>query len=220
MRLKKISPYRSLPLRKILISLLTLTTFNKTHANDFKFSIEKPIPFIGGSDYNKENLQKSGQVKIDQIGVHYYLGEDIGYYLGLVSSKEQAAYTQYETTTRPYGHFSSSYLNLGPELGLWAQPSTILRLEGGLTVSHGDFEISDSTSSIATLSNIRKIDLHFSYIYPANILSPDIILDLFAKLGYYKVFLNEFSYNGVVYSTSELNLKSYIYFSIGFGIRF
>lgn len=190
------------------------------YANSLRLTIEKPIPFIGGSDYNKDNLQRSGLVKIDQIGFHYYLGENIGYYLGLVGSKEQAAYTQYETNSRPYGHFSSNYLNLGPEVGLWAQPSSILRLEGGLTVSHGDFELSDSTSSIVTLSNTRKIDLHFSYIYPAELLSPDTILDLFAKIGYYKVFLNEFSYNGVVYSTSELNLKTYIYFSIGLGIRF
>lgn len=190
------------------------------YSSDLKFTLEKPIPFIGGSDYNKDNLQKSGLVKVEQFAGYFYLGEDKGFYFGLVSSKERAQYTQFETSSRPYGHFSSNYLNIGPEFGVWVQPSDMARLEGGITFSQGAFDISDEITSIANISNTRKVDVHVSYAYPSNILSPVVSLDLFVKLGYYKVFLSEFTYNGVNYSAPELNLKSYIYLSFGLGLRF
>lgn len=205
---------------KFFFSIFVTLVSNVGHSNEFKFSIEKPMPFIGGSDYNRDNLQKSGLIKVDQFGAYYFFGENKGFYLGIVSSMEKAEYTQFESSSRPYGHFSSSFSSLGPEMGLWVQPSDLLRIEGGIGLSQGIFEIADSSSSISNQPNTKKIDLHFSGIYPNNILAPDLSLDLFVKFGYYKVFINEFSYNGVTYSAPEINLKSYLYLSFGLGIRF
>tara|TARA_B110001454_G_scaffold219192_1_gene251118 strand:+ start:7442 stop:8071 length:630 start_codon:yes stop_codon:yes gene_type:complete len=204
-----------------LFSIIGITLIaTLAYSAEVKFTAEKIIPFIGGSDYNRDNLQKSGLVKVDQIGAYYFFGEGKGLYLGLINSSEKAEYTQFESNARPYGHFSSSFSSLGTDFGLWVQPSDILRIEGGLGISQGTFEISDSSSTISKQPNTKKLDVHFSFIYPTNFLSPDVNIDLFVKLGYYKVFISDFNYNGVSYSAPEINLKTYLYLSFGVGVRF
>jgi hypothetical protein len=204
---------------KLLISILTLTIFNVAHANEFKVSIDKVIPLFGGFNSNKDYLQGSG-TSSDQIGLLYYPSKDSGFYYGLIISKEVSNYTQANTSSRNSGSFSSNYLNIGPELGLWVNTNYSIRIESGITVSNGSFEFKESTQAASALFDTKKVDIHFNLIYPLDINANNSLLDLNAKMGYYKIFLPEFNYNGVSYTNSEINLKQYLYFSFGAGFRF
>lgn len=201
--------------------ILLLSISSVSYGNDFRFSYEKPVPILGGSDANKDNLQRSGLVKVDKIAVHYFIGEALGLFVGFTSSRERADYYQRETSARQYGYFSSNFMSAGPEIGFWLQPyEKPVRLEAGLELTNGSFELSDSEFSIANLPDTRKLDMHAGCIFSFDVFSSYPKLDLFAKLGHYKVYINDFTYHGVTYSIPELNLKSYIYFSFGLGVRF
>lgn len=198
---------------------LIFSVFNVALANDLKISIERIAPLIGGSSSNKDFLQSSG-TRSESLGVNYYFGETQGFYLGLVYSKEYSKYTQPRMTSRPFAEFYSNYTSIGPEFGLWAQPSEKLRLEAGLMIGSGDFKFSDSESTATNSQNSKRIDVHAAAIYPSDVLGPNLNLDLFAKFGGYTVRLDEFTFSGITYTKSELELKYYIYICLGLGLRF
>tara|TARA_B110001454_G_scaffold219058_1_gene249668 strand:+ start:19892 stop:20518 length:627 start_codon:yes stop_codon:yes gene_type:complete len=198
---------------------LTLVNFNVVFADNIKVAVEKQMPLAGGKSTNKNYLQ-TAWTSVDQLSISYFLGENKGIYFGLNYSKEFTNHSQRSSDTRPDGDFTSNFVSIGPEVGFWVQPADRFRIEMGLFLGAGDFKFSGSDSPLTETQYARKVDFHMGAIYSSAILGADLPIDFIAKYGIYKVFLNEFTYNNITYTRSELDLKFYLYFCLGVGLRF
>lgn len=193
--------------------------FNIAKANDVKVTLERLVPFVGGSSANKDYLQSKGTT-INQLGLKYYLGEFHGFYFGILYSQEHSKYLQFTTDSRPFGEFFSDITSIGPEIGFWVNANEKVRIEFGLSVCSGNFKFGDPVTSPVETQNTKKIDAHYGLVSPQTIFGPDLNIDFFANFGMYRVLLDEFTHNNITYSKSELELKYYFYVSFGLGLRF
>mgnify|MGYP006077432281 CR=1 FL=1 len=204
---------------RFIAIFLTVLFFELVHANSLKIAVERNAPLIGGSSSNRDFLQSSG-TRSDIFHASYFFGETNGFYFGFNYSKEYSKYTQPQTLSRPFAEFSSTFTSIGPEIGLWIQPSELIVLESGISIGTGGFKFSNSELGVSASQNPLKIDFHVGAVHPSDILGSQIRLDFFTKFGGYVVQLKEFTYNDITYTQSELELKYYIYISVGLGLRF
>lgn len=197
------------------VIILFLSSFCLAFETAIKY--EKDIPLAGGMNSNKNYLQGAG-VNSDKVVLRTYFDSELGYSFGLVYSREAGNYVQIANNTRAYNNLFSSFTSIGPEVGIWIQPTSLIRIESGFSLTSGPFNFKDSSSDEINMSDTKKADIFCGLVNTQSINSAKIMLN--AKLGYYKIFINEFDYKGISYSKDELNFKQYLYISVGLGISF